>query len=139
MDVFEFRERSGSLVDPETEEIATRVIGAVIEVHKELGPGMPERSYLLALSHELTLREIPHLIEFVVPVTYKGREVGVGRVDILVANRLVLELKCVEAIAPVHKAQALTYLRLLKLELALVVNFNVERVKDGIKRVVHKP
>jgi len=140
MDVFDFYERSGSRVDPETERLTTMVIGAAIEVHAELGPGMPERSYHRALCRELELRQIPYEYEKPVPLFYKGVEVGLARVDVLVAGRLVLELKAVEAIGEVHKAQCLTYLRLLKLELGLVINFNVLRLKaGGIKRVVHAP
>jgi GxxExxY protein len=131
--------RNSSSVDEETEQLATAVIGAAIEVHKELGPGMPERSYLMGLCHELELRGIPFQYEVPVKIIYKGKEVGEGRVDLLVAGKLVLELKSIDAIAPVHKAQCLTYLRLLKLQLGLVINFNVERLADGIKRVVHTP
>lgn len=137
MDVFDFHERSGSRVDPETEKLATLAIGAAIEVHSELGPGMPERSYHLALCREFDLRGIPYEYEKPVKLHYKGVEVGLARIDMLVASRLVLELKAVESITEVHKAQCLTYLRLLKLELGLVINFNVLRLKMGIKRVVH--
>ncbi len=139
MDIFEFHERKGSNVDEATERLATTVIGAAIEVHKELGPGMPERSYLLGLCHELDLRGIAYEYEVPVKIMYKGKEVGLGRVDMVIAGRLVLELKSVEAILPVHRAQCLTYLRLLKLQLGLVMNFNVERLQMGIKRVVHTP
>ncbi|QOV92490.1 GxxExxY protein [Humisphaera borealis] len=131
--------RSESSVDPAVERLASEVIGAAIEVHKELGPGMPERSYLLALCYELELRRIPFRCEVPVVISYKGKEVGEARIDILVADMLVLELKAVDAISPVHKAQCLKYLRLLKLQLGLVINFNVERLADGIKRVIHSP
>jgi GxxExxY protein len=108
MDSFEFRERLNSGVDAETEDLAREVIGAAIEVHKELGPGMPERSYLLAMCHELDLRGIAYRAEHPVVILYKGSEVGLGRVDLLVGGRLVVELKSVDAIAPVHCAQCLT-------------------------------
>jgi GxxExxY protein len=137
MDAFEFRERGSSGVDDEIEDLAHAVIGAAIEVHKELGPGMPERSYLLSLCHELDLRRIPYQAEQQVKILYKGKEVGLGRIDLLIAGRLVVELKAVESIAPVHMAQCLTYLRLLHLKLGLVLNFNVERMGTGIKRVVN--
>jgi GxxExxY protein len=137
MDVFEFRERGASGVDDGTEDLATQVIGAAIEVHRELGPGMPERSYLLAMCHELDLRGIPYQCEYPVKIEYKGKEVGEGRVDLLVAGRLVVELKAVDVISPVHGAQCLKYLRLLHLKLGLVLNFNVERMREGIKRVIN--
>jgi GxxExxY protein len=137
MDVFEFRERLNSGVDADTEDLDKTVIGAAIEVHKDLGPCMPERSYLLALCHELELRRIPFRYEVSVPILYKAKEVGLGRVDMVVAGRLVLELKAVEAIAEVHKAQCLTYLKLLKLKLGLVINFNVMQLRTGIKRVIN--
>jgi GxxExxY protein len=141
MDAFEFRSRmrARAPVDEDVEGLASAAIGAAIEVHRELGPGMPERSYLLALCRELELRGIPYQCEVPVLIVYKGMEVGEARVDILVGRKLVLELKAVEAINPVHKAQCLKYLRLLKLQLGLVVNFNVERLADGIKRVVNMP
>ena len=139
MDIFEFHERSGSKVDPVTERLATTVIGAAIEVHSELGPGMPERSYHLALCRELDLRGISYEYEKPVKLFYKGVEVGLARVDMVVAGRLVLELKSVEAITDVHKAQCLTYLRLLKLELGFVINFNVLRLRTGVKCVVLTP
>jgi GxxExxY protein len=137
MDVFDFRRREESRVDDETEALATAVIGAAIEVHKELGPGLPERSYHLALSHELDLRGIPHECEVRVPIVYKGKPVGEGWIDILVAGKLVVELKAVEALSPVHRAQVLTYLRVMKLKLGLLINFNVAVLKDGIKRVIN--
>ena len=137
MDVFDFRRREESRVDDETEALATAVIGAAIEVHKELGPGLPEHSYHLALSHELELRGIPHECEVRVPIVYKGKPVGEGWIDILVAGKLVVELKAVEALSPVHRAQVLTYLRVMKLKLGLLINFNVAILKDGIKRVIN--
>jgi GxxExxY protein len=137
MDAFDFRERVNSGADDATEDLAKRVIGAAIEVHRELGPGMPERSYLLAMSRELTLRGIAHRLELEVPIIYKGQEVGFGRIDLLVEERLVVELKAVEQVTPVHKRQCLTYLRLLKLPLGLVINFNVELLRNGINRVIN--
>ena|SRR5438034_11552844 len=137
MDVFDFRRRGDAGVDEETERLATEVIGAAIEVHREMGPGMPEVSYKLALSHELELRKIPHLVEVPVCIVYKGKQVGKGFIDILVAGRLVLELKAIDALAPVHPAQVLSYLRVTKLKLGLLINFNVTVLKDGIKRVIN--
>ena len=136
MDVFGFREREESGVDARTEELAHQVIGACIEVHREMGPGLPELAYKKALSHELTLRGIAHESEAPVPVYYKGVLVAQGKVDILVEGRLVLELKVVSSLGEIHQAQALAYLHALDLQLALLVNFNVLLMKDGIKRVV---
>jgi GxxExxY protein len=101
-----------------------------------MGPGLPEIAYKKALSHELTLRGIAHEPEAPVPVHYKGVLVAKGKVDILVEGRLVLELKVVESLSEMHQAQALAYLHALDLQLALLINFNVLLLKDGIKRVV---
>lgn len=136
MNMFEFRERGLSGVDPVTEELAQRVIGAAIEVHKQLGPGLPEIPYRKALSHELDLRKIPHQCELPVDIDYKGIHVGEGRIDILVDQRLILELKAVESLTEMHRAQLITYLHLKKLQLGLLINFNVVVLKNGIKRVV---
>jgi GxxExxY protein len=136
VDIFEFRGRAASGVDPKTEARAHEVIGACIEVHKELGPGLPESAYRNALSHELNFRNIPHECEARVPVYYKGVLVGEGKVDILVDRCLVLELKVAESLTDVNRAQVIAYLQALKLQLGLLINFNVAVMKDGIKRVV---
>jgi GxxExxY protein len=137
MDVFEFRERGMVSVDEEVEHLAQRVIGAAIEVHRELGPGLPESVYRNSLSHELSLRGIEHACEVAVPIYYKGVLVGEGRVDILVAGKLVLELKVVEALNEVHRAQVVAYLKAMNLQLGLLINFNVELLKNGIKRIIN--
>jgi GxxExxY protein len=137
MNVFEFHERHEFKADPATEELCTLSIGAIIEVHRHLGPGLPELSYRKALSHELTLRGIPHECEFRVPIVYKGEPVGEGWVDILVGSRLVIEIKVVEVLTAVHRAQTIAYLQALKLALGLLANFNVAVMKDGIKRVIN--
>lgn len=137
MDVFEFRSRADSGVDEATERLAEQVIGAAIEVHRHLGPGLPENCYRQALSHELELRGIRHRCEVPFPIIYKGKVVGEGRMDLLAEEVLILELKAVEALTKVHSAQALTYLRATNLKLALVINFNVLLLKDGIKRVIN--
>ena len=136
MDMFEFRRRAKSGLDQETEDLAQRIIGAAIEVHEQLGAGLPESVYRNALSHELNLRGIGHQTEFPVPVFYKGLEVGLGRIDILVEGRIVLELKAVECLTDLHRAQCVAYLQATKLQLALLINFNVPLLKDGIKRVI---
>jgi GxxExxY protein len=137
MDVFEFRGRDNSRVDPAVEDLAHRVIGAAIEVHEELGPGLPEGAYREALYHELGLRGVDCVRESPVPIYYKGKLVGEGRIDLLVCGQLVIELKAVETLSPVHRDQCISYLKATKLSLALLINFNVQYLKDGIKRVVN--
>ena len=137
MDFYEFRERAGSGVDERTETLAQAVIGAAIEVHRHLKPGSAEIIYKRALCHELTLRGIPCETEVRVPIFYKGVEVGEGFIDLLVDKRLVIELKCVECLTELHRAQAIGYLQVLDLPLALLINFNVLHLKDGIKRVIN--
>ena len=137
MEFFDFLERNNPSVDRELEKIAYEVIGAAIEVHKELGPGLPEKGYREAMSYELTLRNIPHVCEAPVLILYKGKLVAEGRIDILVANLLVVELKVVEHLTEVHRAQTLAYLKASKLTLGLLINFNVALLKDGIKRVIN--
>src|SRR5688572_8676139 len=99
---------------PETESLATRVLGACIEVHRVLGPGLPEKVYREAISHELSLLGIPHRCEAPFPIEYKGKQVGESRVDILVAEVLVVEIKVVEVLTNVHRAQVIAYLQALK-------------------------
>ncbi|HXP59820.1 MAG TPA: GxxExxY protein [Dongiaceae bacterium] len=118
-------------------ELTREIIGAAIEVHRELGPGKPEGAYETALACELLLRDIPHRKQKPVPVVYKGIKLECGyRIDVLVDNAVVLELKAVEAIAPVHRAQTLTYLRIGGWKVALLLNFNVALLKEGIERFV---
>ncbi len=137
MNFYEFRERGTSGVDEETEALAKAVIGAAIEVHRHIKPGMPENCYKLALSHELTLLGIPHQTEVSVPVVYKGKRVGEGFIDILVDGRLVLELKAVESLHEVHRAQVIAYLQAMNLQLGLLINFNVVKLVQGLKRVIN--
>jgi GxxExxY protein len=136
VDRLQIRERDQIRVDEETEELAAIVIGAAIEVHRHLGPGLPELAYREALSLELTLRQIDHQCEAAVPINYKGKLVAEGRLDMLVGGKLIVELKVVESLNPVHRAQAIAYLQATQLQLALLINFNVTILKDGIKRVV---
>jgi GxxExxY protein len=118
-------------------ELTWEVIGAAIEVHRELGPGKPEAAYERALARELTLKGVPHRTQRPVPVIYKGIKLECGfRLDILVRNTVVVEVKSVEAIAPVHRAQTLTYLKLGAWKIALLLNFNVATLKEGIDRLV---
>ena len=119
--------------DPLTE----RVIGCAIEVHRTLGPGLLESTYEQCLAHELALNSIPFRLQVPMPVEYKGVFLECGyRIDILVDGQVVLELKSVERLAGIHEAQLLTYMRLAKLERGLLINFNVGRLVDGIKRFI---
>jgi len=122
--------------DAETDRLAHLVIGAAIEVHRQLGPGLLERVYEEALCIEFDLRKIPFTRQSGVDISYKGRPVGQGKLDLLVGDRLIVELKAVEKLAPIHSAQMISYLRMTKRNLGLLINFNVPMVKDGIKRIV---
>ena len=122
--------------DAELDALARLVIGAAIEVHRQLGPGLLEAVYEEALCIELELRKISFTRQPGVGITYKGRPVGKGKLDLLVGERLIVELKSVERLAPIHSAQMISYLRMTNRVLGLLINFNVPLLKDGIKRVV---
>jgi GxxExxY protein len=126
------REEPGERLD----QLARAVIGAAIEVHRALGPGYLESVYEEALGIELKLRGIPFVSQVPVGVAYKGCQIGEGRLDILVDNILIVELKAVEALAPIHMAQVISYLKMTGLKLGLLINFNVPVLKEGIKRVI---
>ena len=114
------------------------VIGAAIEVHRELGAGLLEVTYEIALQHELYLRGICSERQVLLPVRYKDLELPDSyRVDLLVENSLDVEIKAVEQIIPLHSAQLLTYLKMSKNHLGLLINFHTIQLTDGIKRVVH--
>ena len=123
-------------IPEEDEELARRVIGAAIEVHRLLGPGFLESIYRRALCHELSLLGISFEYEKELLVPYKDIRIPGQRYDILVAGRILLELKTVEAFAPIHQAQLLSYLKATGLRLGLLINFKVLVLKDGIKRLV---
>ena len=117
--------------------IARRVIGAAIEVHRHLGPGFLEAVYEEALAVELTLREIPFRRQRPLSVGYKGHDVGEGRPDFIVEDQLVVEVKAVASLAPIHKAQVISYLKAADQQLGLLLNFKTYVLKDGgIRRVV---
>jgi GxxExxY protein len=117
--------------------LAHEVIGAAIEVHKRLGAGLDEALYRAALCIELTRRSVAFACEVVVDVKYRDVIIGQKRIDLLVGGRLVVELKAVERLAPVHGAQLRTYLKITKCKLGLLINFNEILLKDGIKRVIN--
>ena len=123
--------------EKEDDPLTRAVIGAAIEVHRTLGPGLLESVYHRCLCHELKLRGIPHRSGVRLPVRYKGLDLGDELVlDVLVDDCLILELKAVERLEGVHEAQLLTYLRLSGHRLGLLMNFNVRFLKDGIRRRV---
>jgi len=118
-------------------ELSRRILGAAIEVHREIGPGHDESAYERALSRELNLRGLPHELQRALPVTYKGVRLDCGyRLDVIVADSVLVELKSVECLLPIHQAQVLTYLRLGGWHLGLLLNFNEALLRDGIKRLV---
>ena len=118
-------------------ELSDQIIGAAIEVHRELGPGLLESTYQACLAHELSLRGIPFVSQLDLPLTYKGVQPDVGyRIDLLVDDKIIVELKAVERVTPIHEAQLLTYLRLLKKPVGLLLNFSVPVLRDGITRRV---
>jgi GxxExxY protein len=121
----------------EFDDFSRTVIGCAIEVHRELGPGLLESAYELCLAHELRLKGIPFEPQKVMPVEYKGVAIDCGyRLDLLVNDQLIVELKAVSAVEPIHEAQILTYLKLAKVRTGLLINFNVPLLRDGIKRFV---
>lgn len=121
----------------EFDALSRQVIGCAIEVHKALGPGLLESAYEECLVHELVLQGIPHRRQHPLPIEYKGVRLDCGyRIDVLVEDKLVLELKAVERLLGIHEAQVLTYLRLARVPAGLLINFNVPRLRDGIKRFV---
>jgi GxxExxY protein len=114
-----------------------QIIGAAIEVHKALGPGLLESVYEECLSHEFNLRRIQYERQYPIPVKYKGVQLDCGyRIDLLVENLVILELKSLDSLEPVHEAQILTYLKLAGRKIGLLINFNVPMLRDGIKRLI---
>jgi GxxExxY protein len=126
-------------IEPEkrTDEMAHAVIGAAIEVHRQLGPGFLESIYEEALCVELTDREIFFERQKEISVLYKERPIGKHRIDLLIGQSLIVELKTVEALADIHKAQVISYLKATRLSLGLLINFNVPILKNGIQRVIY--
>jgi GxxExxY protein len=120
----------------EADELARRVIGAAIEVHRALGPGYIESVYEEAICIEIDDLRIPFERQVKIAVEYKGRKVGEGRLDLLVAKILPVELKAVESFAAIHQAQLISYLKMTHLQLGRLINFNVPILKNGIKRVI---
>ena len=121
----------------EFDKLSNKVIGCAIEVHKALGPGLLESAYEQCLARELGLAHITFEVQKPLPVEYKGIMLDCGyRVDLLVENNLIIELKAVNQLLSIHEAQILTYMKLAHVSVGLLINFNVELLKDGIKRFV---
>ena len=120
------------------DEVSKIIIGAAIEVHQRLGPGLLESAYEVCLIHELSLRGLRTARQVDLPIVYKGVALDAAyRMDILVEDLVLLELKAVAKLEPIHEAQLLTYLRLSGLWLGLLINFNVALLKQGLKRMVN--
>ena len=117
------------------EHTTERIIAAAIEVHRELGPGLLESAYLHCLCHELALRGIGFRCEVPLPIDYKGIHLESGyRMDLVVEDQVAVELKSVDKVLPIHHSQLITYLRLSRLRVGLLINFNVKMLRDGIVR-----
>ncbi len=128
------------IVPDEIEQMATMAVHAAFAVHSELGPGLLESAYEACFARELELRGIKYQRQLPVPLNYKGKLIEVGfRADLVMEGKLLIELKAVEQVIPVHKAQVITYLKIMKLPLGLLINFNEVLIKDGIRRVLNVP
>ena len=120
-------------------QLSSRIIGAAIEVHKNLGPGLLESAYEECLCHELSIQGLLFEKQKPLSIDYKGKKLDCGyRLDIVVEKAVIIELKSCEKIEPIHKAQLLTYLKLSGLNLGLILNFNVPFMRDGIVRIVNE-
>jgi GxxExxY protein len=118
-------------------ELTEKLIACAIEVHRHLGPGLLESAYEECYCHELGLQQISHERQKALPLLYKGITLECGyRMDIVAAGKVVVEIKCVDKILPIHEAQLLTYLKLSGMQVGLIINFHSPTIKDGIKRLV---
>ncbi len=127
-------------MDPTTlNHLSYRIIQAAIEIHKTIGPGLLESAYRRCMIHELGVRNLEVRSEIAIPIRYKGLVLEGGyRIDLLVEDAIIVELKSVDVVLPVHRAQVLSYLRLNDKRLGLLINFNVERLVDGVDRIVNR-
>jgi GxxExxY protein len=125
-------------ISSDVEQLASLIVDSAFAVHKELGPGLLENAYEACLSHELRLRGVKHQLQLPVPLNYKGIRVEIAyRADVIVEEKLLVELKAIDELLPVHTAQVITYLRLKKFPLGLLINFNEVLIKRGIHRVLN--
>lgn len=126
------------IISPEVERLATLAVDTAFAVHSELGPGLLESAYQACFFHELGLRGVAYQKELPVPLNYKGVRIEVGfRADVIIEQKLLIELKAVEQLLPIHKAQVITYLKLTHLPLGLLINFNEVLIKHGLQRVLN--
>lgn len=136
-DFFESSRLGGKLLPVETDRIAKAVVDCAFQVHKTLGPGLLESVYEICLAHELHKAGLAFEKQPSLPVVYDGIRLDAGlRLDFVVGQAVIVELKAVETLLPVHKAQVLTYLKLTGHRLGLLINFNVPLIKDGIRRII---
>lgn len=120
--------------------VSGQIVDAAMRVHSHLGPGLLESAYEACLAHELRTRSLQVHRQLPLPIVYDGLRVDAGyRIDLLVEDAVVVELKALDAISPVHRAQILSYLRLSRKRVGLLINFNVRHLRDGIERFVHGP
>jgi GxxExxY protein len=127
-------------VDFHADPLVFKIVGCGIEVHSKLGPGLLESVYERCLAHELTMQGLRFMRQVRVPVEYKGIQLDCGyRADFVIESRIVLELKAIEGLLPLHQAQVLTYTKLLNLKQGLLMNFNSQKLTDGLKSVIVKP
>lgn len=125
------------LIEHQTNLVSEIVIGAAIEVHRHLGPGLLESSYHACLCRELDLRGIAHSSEVVLQLEYKGIPIGKGYViDLVIEDNLIVEIKSVEKLLPIHGSQLMTYMQLKRISAGLLINFNVQRLTDGLRRIL---
>ena len=122
----------------EINHITEKIIGCAIEVHKNLGPGLLESLYEKALCYEMRLKDVQYETQVVIPILYKGNKLGEHRLDILVEELIIVELKAVDRMEPVFQAQLLSYMRLTGKPLGLLINFNVTVLHQGIQRMILK-
>lgn len=119
-----------------SDQLTERILGAAIEVHRTLGPGLLESVYEESLCHELALQRLEFMRQVAFPVSYKGVALDCGfRADVVVQNEVILEIKAVERLLPVHSAQLITYLKLARIQRGLLINFNVTSLRQGIRRL----
>ena len=119
-------------------ELTGAIIGAAIEVHRNLGPGLLESAYESCLLWELRQKDLKVETQVPVPIRYKGIQLDAGyRIDLLVQDKIIVEMKAIDKIQPIHTAQVLTYLKMTNLKMALILNFNVGLMRSGIKRIIN--
>ena len=135
-----FNKESSENGEGEKDPLTQQVIGCAIEVHRTLGPGLLESTYEKCLAHELKLAALPFINQAAMPIDYKGIPWDCGyRLDVLIDDCLVVELKAVEQLLPIHQAQVITYMKLAEAPVGLLINFNVKLLKDGIRRLFPSP